>query len=214
MTISCPKCSQVIPGADIDLAHGRALCRLCSELVTLPSGGARPAALSRARTSSPPARRHKIAWREAENEGCWRALLRGPRWPGYVYLVVAFFCIANLIIDAPSGAIAFLIAIPTVACCALVGAKMLGGRGRYGLWMNADKFTVKGARRPLAIPTAAIERFRDNDDALNPSVQALTRDGRSVVLPLPLRNLENAWFVRDRLNTVLVDLRTPKTYRG
>jgi hypothetical protein len=229
MKIHCAHCKQQIPGADIDIAAGRAVCRPCGEVVEL-------AALGDAVAPSDLHRPTNLKWSERRELAAWHFEVTPNRllaiglaafatiWCGFIFVwyAGAFRHGAgpgSIVLWFPLLHVAIGVTLVYRALCGLVNVVRL----------DLDEQRFRCAQRPIwvprsvAEPTENIERFeacqrgrmlQTSPGKVEETVRMLTRDGRAVMLNFALGTVEHARFVAARLNYALEKLREPKTYRG
>jgi hypothetical protein len=232
MQITCPRCARPIPGDDIDLALGRALCRPCGELFPLPAVGDGPLAHATASPLSRPLDRpHRPAdlrWSERIEGKRAQFSLTPPRLAalpllGFALLWNAFLVFWYTNAFTRPGAPSVLFWFPLLHVCAgafvtwLALTRLLNS-SRFTL--DPDSFTLESGpvpQRGAREPASNVERFevtsRISRGSTSWTLRMLTRDGRAVRLWLPISGEEHSRFVAERLNAALQAVREPAGYR-
>src|SRR5882672_917111 len=72
MRIICPRCGRPVPGEDIHLARGAALCRPCGEIMDLPALVAKEAPTLY--------RPDSLRWHEVDGDTSYTAVSSPSRW--------------------------------------------------------------------------------------------------------------------------------------
>lgn len=237
MKILCPSCNKPIPGDDIDLKAGRAVCRECAELVMLPSAQPEPQTALTVRESLDPGALAPALFKPdelrlvetKEDEGLRLVVKTGRMTAGLPILIPGGFFAAGFLaflISFLSGGPPGLLAPVTIfgvmaSVFGAGGAATLLARGTVRLGRGGLEFQPPTGGRKVREPLENLVRFVYGEQSRRFGVQhgrycvkLLTVDGRSVDLRLDLPSADHARYLAGRLNRALDELRAPVGYRG
>jgi hypothetical protein len=232
MRVECPRCGQAIGGGEVDLASQRAVCRVCSEVVSLALPPA--AQPSVALAPVPPAgalyRPTDLSWIEEPcDAGAWRVTFTASRLVAVPLLFFALFwdgCLvfwyAMALKAGPPPAIMVLfplihvaagVFITYLALCALLN--------RTTVRIDRDAFAF--TRRPIpqrgdvSEPTpnvVGLEAWQSSFGAMRADANGqrarwgahlLTRDGRAIPLRFAFSDVSHARFAAARLTQMVAE---------